>query len=215
MSQTGGPSTAVNSIGRANLDGSGVDLQFIVLEGGADGVAVDGAHVYWADLVLNSIGRANLDGTGAEARLIDSADLPTGLALDAAHLYWGNHGTNTIGRANLDGTGSDHSFITGAVNPEGVAVDGVGASPPPTIAHLIDEVKEGGLPHGIEHSLLAKLEGAQRKLDAGHIQGACGSLGAYINEVRAQTGKKLETAYAEELIPDATAIRESLGCGPG
>jgi hypothetical protein len=105
------------------------------------------------------------------------------------------------------------SFITGPSSPEGVAVDGLTGPPPPTIAHLIDEVKEQGLPHGIENSLLAKLENAQRKVDAGHSQGACGSLGAYNNETRAQAGKKLEPAYAQALIDDATAVRDSLGCG--
>jgi hypothetical protein len=71
---------------------------------------------------------------------------------------------------------------------------------------------EQGLPHETERSLLAKLEGAQRKLDAGQVNGACGSLAAYINEVQAQTGKKLETAYAEALSLEATAVRESIGC---
>lgn len=47
----------------------------------------------------------------------------------------------------------------------------------------------------------------------GHRQGACGSLGAYINQVRAQTGKKLAAASAEDLVAEATAVRDSLGCG--
>jgi len=87
------------------------------------------------------------------------------------------------------------------------------APPPPTIADLVAEVTEGGLPRGTERSLLAKLKGAQRKLDADHLNGACGSLGAYINEVRAQSGKKLEAAYAEDLIVEATAVRDAVGCG--
>ena len=82
-----------------------------------------------------------------------------------------------------------------------------------TIRALIGSVQALALQHGIENSLLAKLENAQRKVDAGHSQGACGSLGAYINEVKAQAGKKLEPAYAQALVADATAVRDSLGCG--
>jgi hypothetical protein len=199
------------TIGRANLDGSGVDLSFITDVSAPDGVAVNATNVYWTDLLTGSIGRADLGGGNMQGRFIDNLH-PTGLALDAAHLYWGSSVT-TIGRADLDGTNLMPSFITGPSSPEGVAVDGLTGPPPPTIAHLIDEVKEQGLPHGIENSLLAKLENAQRKVDAGHSQGACGSLGAYINETRAQAGKKLEPAYAQALIDDATAVRASLGCG--
>jgi hypothetical protein len=62
------------SIGRANLDGTGVDPSFIAGTGAGRGVAVDGQHIYWAQLIPNNppwarpvfgtIGRANLDGTG-------------------------------------------------------------------------------------------------------------------------------------------------------
>jgi hypothetical protein len=86
-------------------------------------------------------------------------------------------------------------------------------APPPTIADLVAEVTEAGLPHGIDRSLPAKLEGAQRTFDAGHLNGACGSLGAYINQVRAQSGKRLEAAYAEDLILEAIGVRDALGCG--
>ena len=37
----------VGTIGRANLDGTGVDPDFISGIGYPRGVAVDGAHVYW------------------------------------------------------------------------------------------------------------------------------------------------------------------------
>jgi hypothetical protein len=168
-------------------------------------------------------GRADIaDGGNADRSFITGASSPVGVAVDATHIYWANSGTGTIGRADLNGNDAasnvNQNFITGASHPAGVAVDslvppgpGPGTPPPPpTIAHLIDEVTEQGLPAGIERILLAKLEGAQRKLDAGHTEGACGSLGADINEVRAQTGKKLETAYAEALIGDATAVRDAL-----
>ena len=85
--------------------------------------------------------------------------------------------------------------------------------PPPKIADLIAEVTGAGLPHGIENSLLAKLENAQRKVDGGQIAVACNSLDAYLNEVRAQNGKKLQANYAQDLIATALGVQDALGCG--
>ena len=121
------------TIGRADLDGTGVDQNFV---GGAIlpcGAAVDAAHLYWADGLSDTIGRAGLDGTGADQAFIDGANSPCGVALDGAHLYWANGGDDTIGRAGLDGTGVNQGFIAGASGPCGVAVDALTpmTSPPP------------------------------------------------------------------------------------
>lgn len=117
-----------NTIGRANVDGSGVNESFI--GGGNDpfGVAVDAQHLYWTNYGISphgtTIGRANLDGTGADQRFITGADQPAATTVDRQHIYWANTGSGTIGRANLDGTGVDQRFITGADAPLGLAVDG-------------------------------------------------------------------------------------------
>jgi streptogramin lyase len=112
-----------DAIGRANLDGSGVD-QSLIAASNPHGVAVDGQHIYWDDDDTNAIGRANLDGTGANPSFITGASDPRGVAVDAGHIYWANTATGTIGRANLDGSGVDQSFIAGASGPYGMAVDG-------------------------------------------------------------------------------------------
>ena len=83
---------------------------------------------------------------------------------------------------------------------------------PPTIPHLTDSVADLELPHGAERSLLAKLDGAQRNLDAGDTAGACDKLASFINQVRAQSGKKIDSADADDLIAEAEAVRESLEC---
>jgi virginiamycin B lyase len=125
----GVPCCLVTTIGRANLDGTGVDPNFIVVMGAAAlGVAVDDAHVYWTG--SNVIGRANLDGTGVNQSFITGASVPCGVAVDGAHIYRVNTAPGTIGRANLDGTGVDQSFITGATDPTAVAVDALSARHP-------------------------------------------------------------------------------------
>jgi len=125
---------AYGIIGRANLDGSGVNQSFITEGQISLGVVVDGTHIYWANDASTvsgtiSIARANLDGSGANESFITFVDEPVGVAVDGTHIYWSSSFENTIARANLDGTGVNQSFIT--MNPQGlgsqprgVAVDG-------------------------------------------------------------------------------------------
>jgi hypothetical protein len=81
-----------------------------------------------------------------------------------------------------------------------------------TITPLVAHIRELELPQGVERSLMAKLLPAQHNLDAGHLEAACGSLGAFISTVDAQNRKKFDAAEAAKLITEATAISESVGC---
>jgi hypothetical protein len=112
------------AIGRANLDGTGVNKRFIPgRPANGCGIAVAGGHIYWtnAGFVESrfAIGRANLDGTGVNQRFIRTAGLPCGVAAYRGHIYWGQwkggfaHPGTTIGRADLDGSAVDNQFITG------------------------------------------------------------------------------------------------------
>ena len=119
----------IDSIGRANLDGTGVDQNFI-LTGDPRDIAVDGEHIYWT--TASGIGRAKLDGTDVEPSFIPWSPgdpPPRSVAVDAGHLYWSYYSclsvaqcTGAIARANLDGSGVDRTFI-GAVHANGLAVD--------------------------------------------------------------------------------------------
>ena len=140
--------SAGDTIGRADIDGTGVDPSFITGANGPGGLALDDTHIYWTNTGSGptfgcgtTIGRANRDGTGVNQSFITAAGSPNSIAVDGAHLYWTNVGCplgsgTTIGRANIDGTGVDASFITGASSPLGIAVDqahiywaNVGAAP--------------------------------------------------------------------------------------
>ena len=109
-------------IGRANLDGTGLNRQFISGAANASSVAVDARHIYWTS-PDGSIGRANLDGTGVDQRFIPVPIHTGAVAVDPAHIYWSSR-DGTIGRANLDGTGVDQNFVAGAQASGGIAVDG-------------------------------------------------------------------------------------------
>ena len=73
-----------NSIGRANLDGSGVNESFITGAFNPAGVAVNGAYVYWANEFTDTrIGRASLNGSSPDQSFITGASGPVGLAVDS------------------------------------------------------------------------------------------------------------------------------------
>ena len=113
------------TITRANLDGT--NPQTIVTgQSGPVGVAVDSAHIYWANFGDGTIDKANLDGSNPQT-IVTGQNGPEGVAVDSAHIYWANGGDGTIIRANLDGT-SPQTIVTGqdggfAPGPVGVAVD--------------------------------------------------------------------------------------------
>ena len=85
----GGTVGSMAPIGRANLDGTGANPNFITGATNPDGLAVDGAHLYWANSGSGTIGRANLDGTGVNQGFITGAASPDGVALDPPPFSFG------------------------------------------------------------------------------------------------------------------------------
>ncbi len=77
---------------------------------------------------------------------------------------------------------------------------------------LINTVRSFGLQRGISNSFESKLQKALSSLDASAIGDACDRLHAFMNETRAQSGKHLTAAQADQLIVAATQIRTALGC---
>jgi hypothetical protein len=123
-------STLTNTIARAKLDGTGMNLKFItdtgvqsetVLSPLPYGLVVSGQYIYWANQADGAVGRAKLDGTEANKLFIQGADFPGGVAVDDQYIYWANN-NDTIGRAKLDGTEVNQKFITGANAPAGLAL---------------------------------------------------------------------------------------------
>jgi hypothetical protein len=116
-------------IGRANLDGTGVEETFIPTA--PAGVAADEAHVWWAYSARfdGGIGRANLDGADAEFVLEREFFFPCEIAVDDTSVYWTEG--ESIGRAGHDGTRATDKLVTGTgPGCGGVAVDAIG--PPPS-----------------------------------------------------------------------------------
>jgi hypothetical protein len=80
------------------------------------------------------------------------------------------------------------------------------------IADLISIVNEFNLHPGIETSLTAKLREALAAVNGGDTATACTKLEDFINEVQAQSGKKITVNQGNQLIAVANLIKTSLGC---
>jgi hypothetical protein len=80
-----------------------------------------------------------------------------------------------------------------------------------TIADTQRAYDEGWIDnHGILNSLLRKLNNAQAALDLGDVEEAIDLLGAYINELEAQSGKHITAEAAALLIADAQWVIDHL-----
>ncbi len=62
------------------------------------------------------------------------------------------------------------------------------------------------LHHGTENSLVKKLEGGKSKLEDGKPNTAIKKIDAFINQVEAQSGKKIEAGDANDCIDKAQKI---------
>jgi hypothetical protein len=106
--------TPGNDIGRAKINGTGLNDNFIPGLNNPMGVAVDSKYIYWTDTGANRIGRANLDGTGVNLNFITTGVIsPQGIAVSSnGGIFWANgtSPTKTIGHANTDGTSPNPNF---------------------------------------------------------------------------------------------------------
>jgi hypothetical protein len=77
-----------------------------------------------------------------------------------------------------------------------------------TIKHVLADLGWLGKSTGIERSLDAKLEAAQRAVEKGQMKAFRNLIRAFIQEVDALSGKQIDTRAAEVLIRDACFIAE-------
>jgi hypothetical protein len=98
-----------------------------------------------------------------------------------------------------------HNATTGSF---AINVNGAGAQ---TTA-LTATVGSFNLPKGTQTSLDAKLKSIQQALNANDTATACSSLTAFMNQVKAQSGKALTASQAAALLDAARQIQAVVGC---
>ena len=126
------------ALGRANLDGTGVNPSYANLGGGTFfmGLAYNSSNLFWgtAPTPTSSIRRAGIDGSGATTlfSVASGTDFPPGgIAINSQYIYvmgvsYAGPGDANIGRSNIDGTGFNPSFLplgSGQRAATGIAVD--------------------------------------------------------------------------------------------
>lgn len=94
----------------------------------------------------------------------------------------------------------------------GNACDPLSGRPEDALATLDAQLRSLNLHNGIENSLLVKLQGAQAALERGDTAASCGKIDAFMAEVAAQRGGKIEPADADALTASVQEIRGQLGC---
>ncbi len=111
-------------IGRAGLDGAGVDRTFIAIPDHFCGVAVDPTFLYWSRGSVGAVGRVPVGGGTTQDSFVPTGTTtggPCGVATNSQNLFWGNQEAKTIGRSNIDGGLPNPTFIPGPTNPCQVA----------------------------------------------------------------------------------------------
>ena len=180
-----------SAIGRANLNGTGVDQDSPstspsrALSPGEEWPSTRcSTSGTTKAAVVTRQGGPTSDGTGVDPKFITGLDSSPGMggrifvAIGAGHLYWrhcipgASAHDRSIGRANLNGTNGDQKFITGADNPDGVSVYN---------GHLY-WANGGPFSQGspISHSTIGRASVAGTGVDENFITGALGSCGVTI-----------------------------------
>lgn len=81
------------------------------------------------------------------------------------------------------------------------------------ISELSNEISSSGIPSGLINSLNTKLASALSSFQNGQNQAAINKLNAFINEVRAQSGKKIPSPLAAQWIESAQEIIDAINKG--
>jgi hypothetical protein len=77
---------------------------------------------------------------------------------------------------------------------------------------LLTKVRNLPLDPVTRNNLISILQNANASIATGDIAGACDKLSSFIAQVKAQSGKKIATLAADDLIADAQRIRAVIGC---
>ncbi len=196
------------------FDGDSADDGFGFSVSGADDVNADG----FADLIVGALLDDNNGISSGSSRVF------SGLDGSVLHTLNGDSAEDRFGRS-VSGAGDINAdgyadLIVGAYLDDNNGTDSGSArvissfvGPRTLLEIVLRDVLELDLHTGIENSLNAKLDAALTVLNDNSVnndQAAINSLQAFINAVKAQSGKKIDVLDAADLIASAQAIIDLL-----
>jgi beta propeller repeat protein len=224
------------SNGNADIQGYRISTgaHFPIATGASDQVTpdIDGNTVVWVDESNNAdqIFAYNLL-TGNTTQLTTSISNKILPRISGNRVVWSDDRSGNLDLYMYDlATGMEQPLVTGAGDQFLADIDGdrvvytdnsagfeqiflfTFGKAAPQISDVQGLLQSFNLKQGIANSLTAKLGSAQSAIATGDLAAACGLLGAFINEVQAQTGKAITALQANQLIAMATAVKGALGC---
>ena len=137
-----------SSIGRAGLDGKGVQRALIRAPGRIGGIGVDNQHIYWGE--FGRMARANLNGTNVRRDFVRYFGtfilrVVSDVEADGTSVYWANppgaQFGDGIGRVAPDGTNEDPRFLRTSDTVEEVAA--AGPASPFAVPHIYWSERRG------------------------------------------------------------------------
>jgi hypothetical protein len=153
---------------------------------------VDGSAYLHPDLMTLDFEATDASGVASITAMLDGTAVADGRVVDLLALPLGSHV--------LVVTAVDHYGNVGAASATFDVIATVG-SLKATVERLYAEGKI--TKPGTRDSLIAKLDLAQDQLDAGQVSAAKSTLNAFINQVKAQSGKSIKPKAATLLVTDA------------
>jgi len=126
----------------------------------------------------------------------------------------GSSSSMCVALGDLDGNGDLDAFMGNYFGPDKVWLNNV-QSAEILFNSLLDDVSALNLSQTIENSLTSKLENALKSLEKENDGAAINQLNAFINEVEAQSGKKIPSDDAGALIDKAHMIIGLITGDPG
>lgn len=218
---------------RCVLDPGGVPVNLAAMTGNCSylgagaGVSADGSHIlYYASADSNG----NIEAVGSVSFKIDAtppalnvgnlaadATSPSGATVDSYTVSAADGGSGLAGTACMPP--APHQFPIGDTTVTCTAKDNAGnATTGHFVVHVLGASEQvsnlatavHALPPGT--SLAGKIQTIQNDLTSDDTRRGCNALQAFTNEVQAQSGKKLTTTQAGQLITDTIRIRTVIGC---
>ena len=90
-----------------------VNQSFITGGANPSGVAIDGSHIYWANVTQRHDRAGRPRRQNVNQNFITGLDLPDGVAVDGSHIYWANaRAPARSGALTSTGQNVNQSFIT-------------------------------------------------------------------------------------------------------